>query len=74
MPKIYTTREWKGYGKQNYFWNEYHKKGNKIFKYKCNRRKFFDGHENNWETSKEKVESWLINSPLLPEWLKKFIK
>ena len=46
----------------------------KVEKYKCNRRKFFDGHENNWETSKEKVDSWLIDSPLLPQWLKKFLK
>jgi len=45
----------------NYCWNEYRLEGNSIVKYKCNRHKFFDGNENNWEESETEVASWNIN-------------
>ncbi|MBU5494279.1 hypothetical protein [Enterococcus sp. S177_ASV_20] len=73
MSTIYTTNEWNGYGKQNYYWNEYRLEGNSIVKYKCNRHKFFVGNENNWEESETEVESWNINDSNLPNWLREYI-
>ncbi len=70
---VYTTNEWKGYGKQNYYWNEYRLEENTVEKYKCHRQKFFDGDENNWKTEETLEDSWGSDDPNMPEWLHKYI-
>ena len=70
---IYTTQEWNGYGKSNYYRNEYRQNGDTVYKYKRHRQKFFDGHENSWEEEETLVESWTVNDPKMPEWLHKFL-
>ena len=71
---LYTTNEYKGHGKNNYFWYEYRKKGNKITKNRCSRTKIFDGHENEWVRDESEVDSWNIKDSGLPGWLRDLIK
>lgn len=74
MGLLYETREWKGHGKNEYYHNEYRQDGNIIKKFKCRIGKFFDGKENNWESSEKLIDSWTKNDPNMPEWLKKLVK
>ncbi len=71
---IYTTQEYSGHGKQNYYWYEYRQEGDTVYKYKCHRFKFFDGDENTWETEESLVDTLDVNDKSFPSWLKSHLK
>ena len=73
MKTIYTTSEWKGYGKQNYYHNEYRQEDDTVYKVKCNNFKTFDGHENNWVKEETVLDSWNVNDERMPGWLRDYI-
>jgi hypothetical protein len=66
---LYTTNEWHGYGKQNYYHNEYRLENDEVVQYKAHRQKVFDGEESIWQKDMEKVQSWKTDDPTMPEWL-----
>ena len=71
MKTIYTTKEYKGFGKE-YFRNEYRLEKNTVSKVQCRRAKFFDGRENKWESSEKLLGAWKKSDS--PDWLKRFFK
>ncbi|MFA4895663.1 hypothetical protein [Microbacterium sp.] len=73
MTTIYRTNEWDGYGKQNYYWNEYRLEGDGVAKYKCNRFKFFDGDESTWQHGETFEQSWALDDPSMPDWLRQHL-
>ena len=73
MKTIYSTNEWKGHGKQNYYHNEYRQEGDEVSQYKCHRQKGFDGRESSWSKDERKVNSWKTDDPNMPDWLHKHI-
>ena len=70
---IYRTQEYSGYGKQNYYWNEYPLADGCVVQYRCRRWKHFDGHESEWEESEKATQEWTLDDPNMPEGLRRYL-
>lgn len=70
---IYSTEEYKGHGKKNYNSYEYYRDGDTVTRIRHNRRKHFDGHDNEWVETDHVTDKWKVDDPSLPDWLKKHL-
>lgn len=70
MGLLHSTREYNGYGKQNYYHNEYVEEGDRVVKYKCHDFKSFDGKENSWHKERTVMDCWKKDDPDMPDWLR----
>ena len=73
MKTIYRTKEWNGYGKQNYYHNEYRTDGDTVEKVRCHRQKSFDGRESSWDRDERVTDSWKTTDSSIPDWLKNLL-
>ncbi len=71
---LYVTKRHNGFGKHNYYYNEYRDEGDEVVKYRIHTSKFFDGKENEWSTDESKVDAWKKDDANMPEWLKALLK
>ena len=71
--KIYSTNEWHGHGKQNYFNNDYYLADNVVTMVQHHRQKVFFGDCSEWVDSDKIIKKWTLDAPDLPDWLWKHI-
>ena len=71
---VYKTNEQRDHIEENYHWYEYRLKGDIIYKYRCQKQKVLDNNKSSWITEEIKEETWIADSPYLPDFLKQMIK
>lgn len=71
---VYKTNERKDYIEENCHWYEFRLKGDIIYKYRCQKQKILGKDKNIWTIKESIEETWVADSPLLPDFLKKKIK